>query len=121
MLIYFLLIALAWISRQALFDMVREHYPLISALVGGLALFVVFVPLIEIGQSRGYARFWRERLAKRETLPKSHPWWQGIRRSGDSLLSRMLAPLFSMPWGQALMSYWRDAGFGNHPVSLSTV
>ncbi|MBC8505619.1 MAG: type II secretion system F family protein [Anaerolineales bacterium] len=115
LLIYFLLIASAWIFRQALFDMVREHYPLISGLVGGLALFVLLVPFIEMGQSRGYARFWRERLEKREALPKVRSWWQRLRHPNDNLSNRLLAPIFLTPLGRGLMSYWADAGFGAHP------
>ncbi|MBL7162245.1 MAG: type II secretion system F family protein [Anaerolineales bacterium] len=116
LLVYFLLLASAWLFRQALFDMAREHYPLISGLVGGLALFVLLVPFIEIGQSRGYARFWRERLAKSDALPKPRPWWQRLRRSDDNLSNRILAPIFRTSLGRALMSYWGDAGFGAHPA-----
>ncbi len=121
LLIYFLLIVSAWVFRQALFDMAREHYAVISALVGGLAVFVFIVPFIEIGQSRGYARFWRVRLAKRDALPKLRPWWQRLRRSEDSLPNRVLAPIFRTPVGRALMSYWGNAGFGAHPAILLAV
>ncbi len=120
LLVYLLLLASAWIFRQALFEMVREHYPLISGLVGGLALFVLLVPFIELAQTRGYARFWRERLAKREALPKRSSLWQRSHRLEDNLLNRLLAPLFRTPLGRVLMSYWSDAGFGAHPLILLT-
>ncbi len=113
---YLLVIAFAWLFRQALFDMAREHYGFISALVGGLTLFILIVPFIEIRQSRGYAREWRDRLARRDALPKPQPWWQRLRHSNDTLLDRLLAPIFRNPIGRGLMSYWADAGFGAHPA-----
>ena len=116
LLIYFILITSAWLFRQALYDMVREHYALISALVAGLVLFILIVPFIEMAQCRGYARLWRERLARRDALQKRQPWWLRMRHSNDTLLDRLLDPVFRNPIGQGLMSYWADAGFGAHPA-----
>ncbi len=120
LMFYLLLLASAWIFRQALFEMVREHYPLIGGLVGGLALFVLLIPLIELAQTRGYVRFWRERLSKRDALPKRSSFWQRSNRLENNLLNRLLAPVFRTPLGGALMSYWNDAGFGTHPLILLT-
>jgi len=58
LLFYFLLIAAAWYFRQALYQLAGQYFALIIALVGGLAVFIFLVPLIEIQQSRGYADFW---------------------------------------------------------------
>jgi len=119
LLIYFILIAAAWIYRQALYQLAGQYFAIIIALVGGLAVFVFLVPLIEMQQSRGYAGFWRQRLVKHGALPSAGRRWQGIRHSGGRFFDTLLAPLFRRSLGVRMMSNWVDAGFGEHPASLT--
>jgi tight adherence protein B len=118
LLLYLLLIASAWVYRQALYQLAGQYFALIVALVGGLAVFVFLVPLIEIQQSRGYAGFWRQRLAKHGALPGEGRRRQGIRHAGDRFFQRLLAPLFRRSLGARMMGNWVDAGFGEQPASL---
>jgi tight adherence protein B len=121
MVFYLMLITLAWVYRQALYQLAGQYLTLIMALVGGLATFVFLVPLIEIQQSRGYARFWRQRMAIRGTLPGMGSGWLALRQSADQLSQRIGSPLIRRPLIAHLMSYWRDAGFGRQPLTLLAV
>lgn len=118
LLVYFTIIVSAWFFRQAMYDMARQYYSLITALVGGMAVFVFLVPLIEIQQSRGFARFWRKRMTEKGTLPEPPRWWHALRRSEMGFSNRFLAQMTRRPLGALVMNYWQDAGFGTHPLSL---
>jgi len=119
LLFYFLLIAAAWYFRQALYQLAGQYFALIIALVGGLAVFIFLVPLIEIQQSRGYADFWRRRMKKRGTLSTTSRKWLDFRHAGDRFFQRLLGPLFRRSLGARMMGYWVDAGFGERPASLT--
>lgn len=115
-LLYLLLIASAWLLRGALFELARDQFALVAAFAGGLTVLVILGLLIERRQSYLFGQVWRERLAARETLPAARPWWRPRREAGP--LERRLAPLFRGASGQALLSVWRDAGFGGRAVGL---
>ncbi len=114
---YTVVLALVWVGRGSLHTFAQTHLSPLIGISGGLFLFVLSLPAIEIARRRELRRSWRKRLERKEGLPKTSSWQHSLSRI-TKLANRFLRPLFQTRLGKLLLGGWKDAGFGSQPLSL---